>query len=195
MSHATQYTLALRNDRSVQCDARVEVDGKHVGTWRIYANSSIRVEHPVHDAGHFTCYRANSDEARIIHMDPSDPSLGLVRVTFTPEQQCVSIPCWWHTIDCYQGPGTQWSYTTGVDTSVTAHNIGGSICGVPVGAMQAGTGLSGHSDQQYGEAQTIEHDFLQQTVIHLRLVVVDDKPRPLVAYPQTSSTPIPPPIR
>lgn len=40
MQHGRQYAVRLRNERSVACDAYVEIDGKNVGTWRLQAGQN-----------------------------------------------------------------------------------------------------------------------------------------------------------
>lgn len=84
ISHRQQYTIALRNRSSLRCDAKVLVDGKEVGCWRIAGNSQIEVERPVNDTGRFTFYMLGSNEARRTTLSASD-ALGLVTVTFMPE--------------------------------------------------------------------------------------------------------------
>lgn len=181
MSHGQQYSLSLRNDRLVRCDARVEVDGKHVGTWRIAANSSVTLERPAHDTGHFTFYKAGTPEARQVALNEYAPELGLIRVVFTPEQAPRPLAA---DAGAYgvasAGVPTYGTYTRSLSAGITksARSAGG-------------TGLSGRSNQQFYQADEIEYDLTQQTVIHLRLVCKDGEPRPLTEY----STPIPPPIR
>jgi hypothetical protein len=210
MEHDTQYTLRLRNSRNVQCDARVEIDGKHIGTWRIYAGSSAAIEHPVHDDGRFTFYRAGSREAQQAGLHHGDPNLGLVKVTFTPEKHARPLspyPTWITDVT----PNVEWRHGSldnsfGVvagassdfmcgESDEESNTLGGSgtqsRSATPKGASAGGTGLSGKSYQQYGSAWAIEHDLSQQTVIHLRLVARNgDGPRPLTSF----STPVPPPV-
>lgn len=84
IAHRQQYTIILRNRASLRCDARVLVDGKEVGCWRIGGNSQIEVERPVNDTGRFTFYMLGSTEARRAGLSASD-ALGLVTATFMPE--------------------------------------------------------------------------------------------------------------
>jgi hypothetical protein len=84
IGHRQQYTIVLRNRSSLRCDARVLVDGKEVGCWRIAGNSQIEVERPVNDTGRFTFYMLGSNEARRAGLSASD-ALGLVTATFMPE--------------------------------------------------------------------------------------------------------------
>jgi len=79
LAHKTRYTLCLGNRRSVRCEARVEIDGKLVGSWCINSESEIRLEHPVDDDGYFTFYSPRAVESR-------NAGLGLISVTFTPEE-------------------------------------------------------------------------------------------------------------
>src|SRR3990167_10124375 len=83
MEHGKQYSLVLRNDHGVPCDAKVDIDGKTVGTWRIYASGSIQLERPANDDGRFTFYRAGTPEAQQAQLPRGSNDLGLVRVTFT----------------------------------------------------------------------------------------------------------------
>lgn len=187
MRHGQKYQLVLGNRHSVRCDVRVEIDGKHVGTWRIPRNSNITLERPVHDTGHFTFYKVGTPEAMQAAVDSGDSNLGLIKVTFTPEKVVN-----WTVTTSY--------YATGDETSSWAPNAG--IKGIgdnpATYTMQShsrsagGTGLSGHSGQQFTDAEYITYDYTQQTVIHLRLVAVDDYsgPRPLTSF----STPVPPRI-
>ncbi len=194
LPHNTPYTLVLRNNRNVRCDARVEVDGKHVGTGRIHANSIVRLERPVHDTGRFTFYKLDSPEAQQAQLNGGDPNLGLVKVTFTPDV-FRSIPVVQTT---YTGswipksprptipsPPIEWQYrvSTMADGSVTCYNASSRSAG--------GSGLSGQSGQHFHDAAHINYDYSQQTVIHLRLVCKNGGARPLTSF----STPIPPTVR
>lgn len=91
LEHGTKYTLALKNTRSVRCDARVEIDGKHVGSWRVKPNTVIVLERPLHNAGKFTFYRVGTVEADKLGMSKSNPERGLLRVQFIPELKEVDL--------------------------------------------------------------------------------------------------------
>lgn len=212
LSHGQQYTLVLRNSNSARCDARIEIDGKHVGTWRIDSHSNITLQRPAHDDGRFTFYRTGSSEAAAVgEADIANSDRGLIRVTFTPEKPRVVYEHhhnpWWPYVRPYPPwdygwPGT--SYTSNVchDTNyLSALSESSTRSAVPCAAVSATyaqqeagvTGLSGHSNQEFYEAPQIEYDANRQTVIHLRLVVRDrnrNEPRPLTQF----STPVPPPV-
>ncbi|MDB9493847.1 hypothetical protein PN441_20220 [Spirulina major CS-329] len=85
LPHNTPYTLHLRNEHRQCCDAKVIIDGKHVGTWRIPAANFITLERTVNDTGRFTFYAIATPEAQQAGLNAADPNLGLVQVVFTPE--------------------------------------------------------------------------------------------------------------
>ena len=91
ISHRQQYTILLKNQSGLRCDAKVAIDDKVVGHWRIPAWGKIEVEHPVDDAGRFTFYMLGSPEARQIGLIASE-SVGLVTVTFMPELPPKPVP-------------------------------------------------------------------------------------------------------
>lgn len=192
MQHGTQYTLVLRNNRNARCDAKVEVDGKMLGTFRIGAHSNIRLERPAHDKGCLTFYKLGTKEARQAEIDERDPDLGLVKVTFTPEVRAswtmyVSDPeplkppyTYWKT-DCDSVSSDGGTYQQTLTNAITQE--------VSRSYSPGGTGLSGRSDQMFNQVGCLNYDYTQQTVIHLRLVAKEsDEPRPLTSY----STPVPP---
>jgi hypothetical protein len=84
LKHQAQYSISLTNDAREQCDAHVEIDGKHVGTWRIPQCASVDIERPADDNGRFTFYRLDSSDGRRSGLRKDD-DLGLITVTFFPE--------------------------------------------------------------------------------------------------------------
>lgn len=201
LAHNTQYTLVLRNNRNTKCDARVEIGGKHVGTFRIGMYGSLRLERPSHDDGRFTFYRVGTPEAAAVEPNQSAPDVGLVKVTFTPGKRIQikpvpkSAPVYRHTYYT-SNTGDHWGCST-LETdhltfSGTASHLADSSpvpCQAPPSGSSAGvTGLSGKSNQSFFEVANLDYDYTKQTTIHLRLVCMDDGPRPLTA----TSNPIPP---
>jgi len=195
LQHGQHFTVRLRNFRGVRCDARVEVNGKDVGTFRLSSHGSACLERPGHDEGCFTFYRASSEEASTIYAGESPSDFGLVRVTFVPEKP-ISIDWHYKASLCGAPKNVGSSYSLGNDVL----RGGGSQSAMPYAAMpmansahqrEAGVvGLSGHSNQQFYSVGPMNLDYSQQTVIHLRLVCVENGPRPLTSY----STPVPPPL-
>ncbi len=165
LEHNTQYNVVLANKRAMRCDAKVEIDGKHVGTWRLEEYDSIVLERPVHDTGRFTFYKLGSAEATKVGISQQDANIGLVKVTFTPE----------HQVETRSSP----DLPRGLVSEGTTRSC-----------SAGGTGLSGESKQQFIYVPDLDYDYSQQTVIHLRLVARADEPRPLTPL----SNPVPPPI-
>ena len=189
MRHGQTYTLKLRNSRNVRCDARVEIDGKHVGTWRIRTNSGITLERPAHDTGQFTFYKLGTPEASAAQLNGGDPNLGLVRVTFMPEKVYRYPTAWpkWPSCPPYP-PQTPLPFRQ-YDWSASTKSLSMPMAGSYQSRSAGGTGLSGASGQRFVDAGHIDYDYSQQTVIHLRLVCKDDHgPRPLTS----ASNPVPP---
>ena len=189
ISHGQQYSLQLRNDRDVSCDAKVEIDGKYIGTFRLGARDGMTLERSLDDDGRFTAYLAGTQDGDKAGLAPGHPDNGLIRVTFTPERKFEPRPVYhgsawdsaWHNEDGVRGG----MYKT------TACSYSGAM---PACRSEMGTGLSGHSGQRFVSVGALDYDYSGQTVIHLRLVgrkYASDGPRPLVPH----TTPIPPPVR
>ena len=208
MGQGQQYSLRLSNHRSVACDAKVEIDGKEVGTFRLHANDSMMLERSPNDHGKFTFYRAGSEEADKVGIaDLPDDVRGLVKITFTPERvREVRRYYFPHELPRPTRP-EPWRITYDNVSTFTADNTtcysdsSKGLCGIsgakgsssgPASFESGGTGLSGHSDQSFHYVDSLHYDLSGQTVIHLRLVYkCTDEPRPLVSH----TTPIPPPVR
>lgn len=189
MAHEQTYELSLRNSRNTRCDARVEIDGKHVGTWRVPAHQSITLERPAHDQGQFTFYKLGSYEGQQAGLDEGNPNLGLVKVTFTPEKAVTSFSVTYTPEEPYPLPEPKWRGETNVTyTDTNTGSISYAAAPQAKGLSSGGTGLSGHSHQQFGQAAWMNLDYSQSTTIHLRLVCKENGPRPLTSY----STPVPP---
>lgn len=196
LEHMDNYTIVLRNSRLTRCDAQVYIDGKHVGTWRIPAHSNIRLERPAHDTGKFTFIASNTKEYTAAQLDKiSRSDLGLIKVVFTPEVMPTEKdnPVYRTYTD---STGTVWTYSQYYITSNEAFTPDPtSTSWVTTNysdTRSGGTGLTGHSNQNFSEADSIHLDLSNQTVIHLRLVKRKDGTtvRPLTQF----STPIPPPV-
>ena len=212
MRHRQKYSISLRNNRDVRCDADIVIDGKLVGTWRIEAGESIRLERPADEAKKFTFYKADSEEGQQVEADNVDKQeKGLVEVIFRPEMKIVPLmrvqepqpwqttwdSTWYTTIDggaCDNNVpiSTYYSSEASAEPKITATrsaDIGRKNYGEGV------TGLSGHSNQQFNTTFSLVYDEAETTIIHLRLVAVEDErqnPQPLRAV--RNSTDVPPPI-
>ncbi len=201
LSHGTQYALVLRNEQSRRCDAKVTIDGKEIGTFRLNSHGNITLERkPGEDAGKFTFFKEGTSEAKEAQIETGSPNNGLITVVFTPER--VVTPIVTHThhwepdyepwIPRYQPHWGDWQWKdnsvyTANSTLCETKGLSGS-CSRSAG----GTGLTGHSDQNFYDVGPIDYDLTGQTTINLRLVATDEKAvRPLVGQ----SSPIPPYIK
>ena len=192
MEHGQQYRLVVRNSQSDRCDARIEVDGKHVGTWRIERHRSITLERPAHDAGRFTFYRVGTVEARQAGLAEGDPNLGLVRVVFTPERRREPAVVPDYLVDPFVTSSLRpRRYDRFHGVRELTESAGEGVASAS-GYSAGGTGLSGHSQQWFGQADEIEYDYSRQTVVHLRLVARGNTAtvRSLTSF----STPVPPAV-
>ena len=205
IDHGKQYTIVLRNDHSVRCNAEVSIDGKDIGTFRISANSTMRLERNPDDQGRFTFYKLGSSEATKSELQSVSVSdLGLLKVVFTPETKTVTtvspcLPCHprygspiaWADGGTTYDPNVWRDVTTckGSSVSITAINY----CAVQDNAP-GGTGLSSCSDQGFIGVGNMCLDHSQQTTIHLRLICVSENSELRPLRPVTNSSPIPRPI-
>lgn len=188
MQHGQTYQLSLRNDHSTRCDAYVEIDGKHIGTWRIGSHDSILIERPAHDTGKFTFYQVGSSEAQQVGQSSvAHQDRGLVKVVFTPEK-AYAPPSFAHYVAPSAGYYTQ--YKSIDDDDVPQAAMSSNNTRAEKSVSSGVTGLSGHSNQTFSTVGALNYDMNRQTTIFLRLVVVDNGPRPLTQY----STPIPPSV-
>lgn len=162
LKHGQHYTIELANHRDVRCNAYVRVDGKDLGCYRVLPHRRVRLERSPSDRGRFTAYRISTSDAQAADLDQvNDDDLGLITVEFVPEVEN----------DIYFAAPKGASHRTLESYS------------------PAGTGLSGYSGQQFERADRITEDWTELTIIHLRIVVEDEDPRPLKSV---HSTPIPP---
>lgn len=83
--HETKYEIELVNDRPVQCDADVDVDGKSVGGFRIPAYSRMVLQRPVHVDQAFVFVKEKTEAAAQGGVQTGASKNGLITVTFTPD--------------------------------------------------------------------------------------------------------------
>lgn len=198
LQHGDVYRIFLKNHTGENNDVIVEIDGKEVGGWRLYPYQTITLERPADDSGKFTFYEIGSSEAQKVGLGSIARSdLGLVRVTFIPEEpKHHGIPA----VDTTRSySGTKGLIERGGDfrESFSPGSRGGAGGqSVNLNTRSAGgTGLSGRSNQQFGTADPIDRDYDRQVIISLRLVAKpSDEPRPLRAVNATVSNLVPPPV-
>lgn len=215
MEHDTQYTLQLRNNNSTRCDAEVKIDGKHVGTFRLGAHDSMKLERSADDNRRFTCYLRDSEEGEEVELKSiSKNELGLIQVTFKPEKVVTPVVVKRVTLTKYDDdsrgvdydclglsdttfgtaspPGV--TYSKGITRGLSATPVSYSANAAPTSNYApVGTGMSGHSNQKFYDVPELNYDDERITEINLRLVGKKRSTRgPL--KPVQKSTPIPPPV-
>jgi hypothetical protein len=178
LKHNQKYKIALRNGNATRCNVSIKIDGKNQGTWRMEAYDNAVLERPAHDQGCFTFYKLNSSEAQKVQLQ-DDSSLGLVEVIFIPEMRYPVA----NDLSVLEAYGTRsGSKSISYSSERSARNF-----------SAGGTGLSGWSQQNFGQASEMPLDKSKTTTIYLRLVCIKDntdEPRPLTNH----TSPIPPRI-
>lgn len=199
LPHNTQYLLRLRNNGVNRCEAHVEVDGKHIGTWIIDSKQTISLERPTNSNKRFTFYQLDSREGKTARLDGiNEDDLGLISVTFTPELKPavrkkfpirpIGSP-FDRKIGSRGGGGQSLTFN---DFQIKSYNCcdSQSITGTP-----GGTGLSGKSNQEFIEVLGLSLNKMAAVTINLRLVCDDSEAVEELKPASPVSTPIPPPIR
>lgn len=159
MRHGNRYKLFMSNMSHLPCDASVKIDGKHVGTWRIYGQRPILIERPVNDDGLFTFFRLGARAAYLSEI-PDNENTGLIEVTYTPEKPFRPL------VSHVSVPISHKAYRS--DSRSGA----------------GGTGMTGKSEQEFGSAAHIDLDHGNKVVLALRLVELREpveQPRPMRA--------------
>lgn len=191
--HGKAYTLRLGNHGSAKCQADVVIDGKPVGSFVLRGYQTATIERGVDDTGRFTFYADGTSEAVQAGIAAvANVDRGLVQVVFSPEK---SRPVSWNSEISVlrtanlsrRGPGGQsqggWGNTRSTE----------SYCGEREEKTGGGiTGLSGYSTQQFREAAAFDVDESKRVTVTLRLVRLDEGPRPLVGVSNGNS--VPPPV-
>lgn len=197
MRHGATYRLHLHNRDTCRVDAKVTIDGKLVGVFRIDQFSQIVLERPINDNGKFTFFRKDSKEGKAAGGGVSRDDSGLIEVTFMPERKYQML---WNT-EQYPLPTTPFWPTTAPEPvrwerwEVTCgSNSGGfSVASSAQQGLSAGvTGLTGRSSQRFTDVRELDYDVENFVTIYLRLVE-EPAVRPLVGY-RGRSSPIPSPV-
>jgi hypothetical protein len=103
LSHGTEYKVMITNNHSLcQANAKVYIDGKLIGYFRLDTNSNIKIERPDNDqkARKLTFFNINSDEGKAGGLVMSS-DLGKIRVDIQKERVCFYAQCM--TDDCVDG--------------------------------------------------------------------------------------------
>lgn len=182
MQHGTEYALRLRNDRHVEADAIVRIDGTEVGVWRIPANRNITIERPASIERKFTFYKLGTSEADQAGLERNN-DLGLISIDFIPAKEV--LRGWAQT---FGNP-----YSKGGSLEDTGYSYESGSKGInPRGFSAGGTGLGDRSNQEFGQAMPIDRDYANQVTINLRLVAVDEPA--IMPLRSAVSSPVPPAV-
>ncbi len=194
LNHGQQYSIFLTSFLNRRCAAEVNVDGKHVGTFRLAAFGQLMLERPSNDTGRFTFYEAGSSEAFKVDVNKiSTPDRGLISVTFKPEkEQAQEVMEYKYRRPrgiCGQSATMDFSSAGGQHTNSVKCCLSSEERNVSSGV----TGLSGQSNQKFRTVGNLDYDEAGIRTINLRLVVANNGPRPLVDA-AIKATPIPSPV-
>lgn len=86
MPHKTYYKIELGNYKDVKCDAKVYIDGEHIGTWRINSFSKIAIERPDKIDRKFVFLEEDTKLAIKSGIESGLHENGLIKVEFIPEK-------------------------------------------------------------------------------------------------------------
>lgn len=218
LKHGQNFSLRLHNGHKYcgsnkPADAEVWIQGKLIGTFRVPANQTIEIEHPVNDSGKFTAYRNGSIEASQIGIDPASNENGLIKVIWKPGNQKVNhgqitwdswlpgYPYYYVNHNSYDDGHYYRSITSDKSyNSNTTTEIGHvepyccsfASCSNSDNLVGSGVGLSGHSNQAFSELEQLNYNE-PETTIFLRIAFRDDVPRPISSTPvyKVQSTNVP----
>lgn len=125
LSHGTEYKVMLTNHSSCQANAKVYIDGKRIGHFRLKTNSNIMIERPDDDqkARKLTFFSINSEEGRAGGLVRSS-ELGKIKVEIQKERE----PDSW-SVDSWLSADSWWSGSGGGRQYIQCDGIGGTALG------------------------------------------------------------------
>lgn len=91
LTNGQEYKIRLVNNTNDRVEARLNVDGKDVGRFRINAYSEIDLERPAQERRKFEFYKETSRTARKAGVRSGAETNGLIEATFVPE-----VPTAWY---------------------------------------------------------------------------------------------------
>lgn len=84
--HNTEYKIILHNSNSTKANAKIFIDGKEIGFFRINENETLILERPLHISRKFTFYDLDSEEAKDSNLKDINPKfLGTIKVELENE--------------------------------------------------------------------------------------------------------------
>jgi hypothetical protein len=168
LKNNSEYSILLTNHSDKRCDAKVSVDGKNVGKFRIDGYSSIDIDRPVDHARKFTFLRDSSYRAHVAGIREGEHTNGEVNVVFYPEKH--SYP---------YSTGTRCAmrqcYSNGVG-ELSSFSVDGERSGMKGYGLSAGaTALGNMSHQDFDYAEPL-HGVDRNNIRSIKLrLIVDDK--------------------
>lgn len=173
LQHGSEYSIKMWNRASTRCDAKVSIDGQEVGTWRIPARESIKIERPSNISRKFTFYEEGSGESKQAGIISGGESNGLVSVRFIPEKYSEIKPM---SYDMFGRRCITVNNTTRVLKKNERYDAA-SKCMMrkhsnsTSGMRSGGTGLGDKSSQNFTTTSAIVHDTDKSVNITIRLIV------------------------
>lgn len=159
LSHGTEYKVMLTNNHSsCQANAKVYIDGKRMGHFRLKTNSHIMIERPDDDqkARKLTFFSINSEEGRAGGLVRSS-ELGKIKVEIQKERDPQVFDSWGWSVDCVDRLYAQ--------TDTYDGDVGG-------------TALGRASKQKFYTASQIEVE-PEVNILEARMVLIDEPVVPL----------------
>lgn len=148
MDHMQIYEIRLGSSFYGLSDAKIEIDGKEVGIFRIKSNQAIIIERSVKDRGRFTFLRNGTQEYFNAGLDRvSAENRGLLKVIFYPEKLRYRST---------ESNNVPHETTEALPSSYDSKS--------------GGTGLSGFSEQAFQDTRNIDRDYSRTITVYLRLI-------------------------
>jgi len=158
ITHGRTYKIRMRNHLPRRVDCVLWVDGDTVGTFRLSAYQTMTIDRPADKARLFTFFKLGTAEAAQAGL-VDNSEIGLITGEFYPELEPEPIIVQWTARDVFpMAACSDEPVSKGVN-----HSAGG-------------TGLTGHSSQEFINVGAINRDYKNKVTIHLRLVCKDDVP-------------------
>lgn len=215
MRHGENYKLLLRNDSNYHTDARITIDGEHIGTLYIRPHQTTSIERPINgESKKFTFFKTNTSQGRKAGLKGNSSDTGLITVQFRyghlkqytttyaqrgllEEEDCDDDI---HAFGMFDGARENLPRPKTRNFSSNSINA----CSIQQQSfVSGGTGLQGRSNQSFVSAPEVEYCDNGGVTVSIRLVGKENDFKDpneitslksgLMAVPRATS--VPPPIR
>lgn len=195
LPNESEYSIVLKNNKNVACDAYVYVDGNNVGTFRIKPYTKVKIERPAHAENKFTFVSEYGSIARSTGASIKADN-GLIKVIFKPAKVLYPNFDWLHYDDCDEAcektfmacnlgncDGRNEIFRTNQKSYGMANDtISNSINDISMGTRELKNGLTVLGDtsfQKFSSAEPIpEYDTTNITEINTRILCEPKHQRP-----------------